>query len=90
MREGARAEHIKLTTHFPEKIIIRYPVFVRVFTFFLKTNVIIERFVESSPNPTKTYFKKQNEKVHFGTRSVTDEPQLRTTNDKQRSDSFSS
>lgn len=55
-RRGARAEHIKLTTHFPEKIIIRYPVFVRVFTFFLKTNFIIERFVESSPNPTRTYF----------------------------------
>lgn len=56
-RGGARAEHIKLTTHFPEKIIIRYPVFVRVFTFFLKTNFIIERFVESSPNPTRTYFR---------------------------------
>lgn len=37
-----RAHEIDNT--FPKKIIIRYPVFVRVFTFFLKTNGIIERF----------------------------------------------
>jgi len=40
---------------FPKKIIIRYPVFVRVFTFFLKTNGIIERF-KDLPNPVRDYF----------------------------------
>lgn len=38
--EVGRAHEIDNT--FPKKIIIRYPVFVRVFTFFLKTNGIIE------------------------------------------------
>lgn len=48
-----RAHEIDNT--FPKKIIIRYPVFVRVFTFFLKTNGIIERF-DGLPNPIRDYF----------------------------------
>lgn len=83
---GARAEHIKLTTHFPEKIIIRYPVFVRVFTFFLKTNFIIERFVESSPNPKRTYFKtlaSTERESSFQHEGYPMEPRLCITDDKQ-------
>ena len=42
--EGQRIAHETNDT-FSKKIIIQYPVFVRVFTLFLKTNWIIEIFV---------------------------------------------
>lgn len=55
--EVGRAHEIDNT--FPKKIIIRYPVFVRVFTFFLKTNGIIERF-KGLLNPIRDYFNTPN------------------------------